>query len=114
MTNIQKERNKLWIKALRSGKFEQGFDHLADGELRCCLGVAQDIAYENGCECVTAVQRDDQGEGIASESVSDWYGWNPRYVGDPKLSGENASQWNDTEGKTFSEIAELIEQEFNL
>lgn len=39
---------RLWVDALRSGKFTQGYHVLSDGDRHCCLGVLCDLAIENG------------------------------------------------------------------
>ena len=139
MTEEQKERNRLWVKALRSGDYLQG-----DGQLHrtdtepdesfCCLGVACDIAaqYNEGWHWEDAVFR--AGRSYSSEEaphkVGVWFGW-PEIGGfrtNVQLPHEGdhflASDLNDgttgtTPGSgplplTFSQIADLIEKEFDL
>lgn len=43
-----KESLKLWVEALRSGKYTQGHNQLQSDEGYCCLGVAVRVAMENG------------------------------------------------------------------
>jgi hypothetical protein len=43
----QKAHRKLWVDALRSGKYGQCRDQLIDGNEYCCLGVLADIAGYN-------------------------------------------------------------------
>lgn len=44
---LPKRFKNRWLKALRSGKFEQGNNYLYNGETYCCLGVASCIATGN-------------------------------------------------------------------
>lgn len=47
MVKLKKVWKDKWIKALRSGKYQQGADQLRtkleDGPLHCCLGVLCDV-----------------------------------------------------------------------
>lgn len=43
LTKKQRANAKKWIKALRSGKFEQGFGKLCHDGKYCCLGVAAEV-----------------------------------------------------------------------
>lgn len=43
-----RERIKLWVDALRSGKFTQGRGRLYRRETYCCLGVACELAVQAG------------------------------------------------------------------
>ena len=43
----KKEFMKLWVKALRSGKYEQGEGMLCQNNKYCCLGVACDLAEKH-------------------------------------------------------------------
>ncbi len=54
---LKPEIKKLWVDALRSGRYKQGYNDLADdnGGL-CCLGVQ---AIELGCEILPANQEGD-------------------------------------------------------
>jgi len=44
------EVKKLWIEALRSGKYEQGRGALNKDGKFCCLGVLCDLAVKAGVE----------------------------------------------------------------
>jgi len=43
---MNKENKKLWIEALRSGKFEQGIGALCKNNKYCCLGVLVKVFEE--------------------------------------------------------------------
>lgn len=47
-TRTRKEVYKLWIAALRSGKYKQGKGSLKEGNKYCCLGVLCDLAIKDG------------------------------------------------------------------
>ena len=54
---VNKERIKLWVDALRSGDYQQGFRAMSrikteggDSFVNCCLGVACEVAMANGLE----------------------------------------------------------------
>jgi hypothetical protein len=44
----RRDRVKLWIKALRSGKYKQGRSALKEGNKWCCLGVMIDVLEPKG------------------------------------------------------------------
>ena len=46
MNITPKELRKLWVAALRSGKFKQGKGHLHKGDEFCCLGVGCEVCRE--------------------------------------------------------------------
>lgn len=107
---------KLWVEALRSGKYEQGTHYLEkDGKL-CCLGVACRLYIEAG-NYLTVTESHAGSTLFANEaaelpeSVRLWIGLNDtggRYG--PELNGDCLVHQNDT-GKTFEEIAAIIESE---
>lgn len=40
---ITNEQRRVWIEALRSGKYKQGQRALKNGDKYCCLGVLQEL-----------------------------------------------------------------------
>lgn len=113
---MNKKAKKLWIDALRSGKYEQGYGQLCDNGKYCCLGVLVDIAishdsFNDGFKS----KRDDYWKKLdrLPVSVADWAGLEET---DPCLrEGDiweyegRASNLND-DGVDFDEIADLIER----
>lgn len=109
--NIQK-----WVDALRSGNFRQGQGTLCTGgRYYCCLGVACEIAIENGVEIS---KRTDQFSNYTYYNnepstlpiiVRDWLGVDSH---DPVVEGESLSNWNDVRGANFSTIADMIEEAY--
>ena len=111
------ENAKKWVADLRSGKYKQGKGSLnCDGKL-CCLGVACEVAIQNGVKVqVIKTKIDDAsydgGFGFLPESVRDWLGL--RTVDGEYKTGDchytSLAKLND-KGKTFAEIADIIEGE---
>lgn len=97
-----------WLEALRSGKYKQGQCRLRqkDGSL-CCLGVLCDVLDPNGWD-------DDDQYGYR-------WGWDVKSAAEVPsavqkeigLPGQSTlMEMNDTEGKTFEQIADWIEANY--
>jgi len=103
---------KLWVEALRSGRFKKGRGQLKIGDRYCCLGVLSELYNDCHKEKLNLV-----GEEMLSTKVIEWAGFS--YV-DPVLLTENhlgmrLSGINDGDDKlfprpTFKLIADLIEK----
>lgn len=114
MTPEQIEFNKKWIAALRSGEHKQGKRALCRGDAFCCLGLAAKIA---GCESKPSVDRDlttfvfQTEDGIKFEATGVppdiWFIETTGLCGSFKC---DLYLMNDIEGRTFEEIAEVIEK----
>lgn len=127
-----KERIKLLVDALRSGKYIQGknvLTQMVDNQDRdCCLGVACKVAIENGLELSIMKNQSAESEYDTSinncvryertlytlpGSVKDWYGFlsiNPTLQSDSR--GNMASVFNDEFNYTFDQIADLFEKTY--
>jgi len=107
------EARKLWVDALRSGKYKQGKFALRRGDRFCCLGVACQLAVEAGVipEPVQTSHDDEWVYGgkftVLPKKVYQWL--------DIDETGEyetgNLVSDND-DGKTFRSIASIIEREW--
>ena len=98
-----------WVKALRSGKYEQGTKYLCYSGKYCCLGVLDDIfpkmklSYDESCHVICNADL----PGFRNIGLSDSIG------GLPKVSHIALAELND--GKTvygdfnFDEIADIIQ-----
>lgn len=131
LTQKQKARIRLWIAALRSGKFLQGTGNLkklSEGVLRyCCLGVACEVAVASGLavdlteftsygpagrNTGTAVcYRFDSNGATLPLRVMDWFGFTDD---DPVIEScegytLSAIRANDTKKLPFDLIADLVE-----
>lgn len=108
-----------WIAALRSGEYEQAYGQLRSNKGYCCLGVLSEIAVDAG---VITKERIDTGDGWTEaygngssgylpSLVRDWAGLpdtNPLVQADGR--GQSLAWVNDHSGKTFTQIADLIEE----
>jgi hypothetical protein len=101
-----KANRKLWVDALRSGKYQQTAATLMDGDGYCCLGIA----------CVVAGVSTDIFGGFGNlhrlPEVKDFFGIDDAdgsyFVEDGLI--RSLAEDNDT-GKSFAEIADIIESE---
>jgi hypothetical protein len=96
---------KQWIKALRSGKYNQTKGRLSNGKGGfCCLGVLCDISklgqWVNG-------QYLYEGQ-VLPPNVKEWAGL-PDLNPTPVEGGMSLAEMNDV-GKSFDKIADLIEK----
>lgn len=110
LTLEQKKANrKLWVEELRSGRIKQGRQQLerSDGSM-CCLGVLSKLA---GCErdANYSIIVYDGDRFAASQRAREWVGLNTE-SGSYGSDLEDLASDNDG-GKTFAEIADIIESE---
>lgn len=120
---------RLWIAALRSGKYQQGIGHLAtiDNEnpqlhRYCCLGVACEVAIDNGVEVprAVAVTVDGalihySGHGVSlPDAVREWLGlpeYGPVVITDGGHLMDVVTA-NDSAGWDFHRIADALEHTY--
>jgi len=115
----KQEIKTKWLEALRSGKYEQGAGHLCKNDKYCCLGVLCDIIgldykEENNLKVFSDKVNGDKVDKIFSlpyRILGDVHLNNPA-GGYFELDGGSTSLalLNDA-GKTFEEIADIIESE---
>lgn len=109
MNPIVKEQ---WIAALRSGQYKQTNGHLRDENGFCCLGVLCDLhSQEYDYKWNDGWYIDDNK--VLPKKVAKWAGLSA-YVSNgsyPNFGHECLAQDNDN-GKTFEEIAQIIEEKF--
>jgi hypothetical protein len=113
---MNKRVKKLWIKALRSGKYKQGREALHPSEdTFCCLGVLCEVFRKStgaGCwsEYGAFIARGTEDSCVLPEAVMEWAGLDsdsPR-LGTRK-NAAYATTLNDS-GKSFYYIADRIEK----
>lgn len=121
MTKLVPEIKAEWIKALRSGEYEQGRIGLRHGDTYCCLGVLCDIAVRHGIIPVRNVSKqylygDDAG--TPPQALVQWAFGTDKYipkdqyiVKTPSYGRRNLIFCNDVARYTFTEIANLIERD---
>lgn len=105
---------KKWVRALRSGKYEQGVGSLSNDGLFCCLGVACEVAIKNGVPLKKTVTTFGDIKYASStaylpKAVQKWLGMKTRegkfilYDFETSLADQN-----DGGGINFKTIADLI------
>lgn len=108
---------KKWVEALRSGEFEQTKGNLCDSTGYCCLGVLSELAVREGKAdkwkaddgddvFFFGKKRGDADDTFLPRSVMRWAGLDSD---SPAVEGDSLAVLNDN-GKTFEEIADLIEK----
>ena len=104
---MNKEVKKLWVEALRSGKYEQGRGCLRKGDKFCCLGVLCDLnepSWNTRPEISLSIYwHKDEENNLPSDEIMSWAG----------LLRSDCSVLailNDSGRKSFSDIAEYIEE----
>lgn len=107
---MNKKIKKKWVEALRSGKYKQGHGMLCkrdtDGtKYHCCLGVLTDLYYRETQG--HAMPKSFETKDFLSKNVTAWSG-----VGDedPQTGKSSISELNDADGKSFKQIANLIDK----
>ncbi len=127
---MKKEIKKVWVKALRSGKYKKDKGALKTERGYCCLGVLTDLYIKrakygswvekvkmNGEKDYVYEYKDIKASGSLSQNVMKWAGLTER---DPivkkrdntfniSLAGLNDGE-SGKPGKSFKTIADIIEE----
>lgn len=114
---MNKEIKKVWIDALRSGKYKQGPDNMYCEGKHCCLGVLAEIY------ATTELGMSPKDARANMPALCDGYlaGWNEEGMGEfpakpisswagIKRNTEEALAGMNDEGITFKQIADYIEK----
>ncbi len=112
---LKPEVKTEWLNALRSGEYEQTKGYLTKDDKYCCLGVLCDIASKKGvCKKLEGIYSHVVYDGNDSQlptSVRIWCGFGDNPQGcNPSFDGINLISLNDNQGKSFTEIADFIEE----
>jgi hypothetical protein len=122
-TRIRPEIKAMWLEALRSGRYKQTTQELRttvprSGEYGyCCLGVLCDVRRKVAREpWERFVNQGTQGDSeTLPRDIAEWAGLRGFDQRDPRVSNghrnQSLSKWNDDEGLSFEQIADLIEKE---
>lgn len=113
---MKQKIKKLWVDALRSGKYEQGQELLKTQEGKyCCLGVLCDIYAKT--QKKKGFQKDQNGfyyfqtgetEALLPQNVMKWSGIDT----DNAVYNKSLSSLTNDNGKSFVQIAKIIEENF--
>lgn len=114
-----KERLRQWVRALKSGAYEQGAGYMRRDNKYCCLGVAIDIALANGCQV-----NGDVAWGKTStmpQAVGEWYGIqrsnghnDPELLAPGEVVGRTTAASLNDDRVPFGVIADRIVHTFGL
>lgn len=88
-----------WVKALRSGKYKQGYKHLRRDNKYCCLGVLCEIMGTPGNRVLKVLDGETQLRSGMNSSTGILNGWNITSL----------SRINDSKQYVFDEIADIIQ-----
>lgn len=122
LTDEQRENNRRWVEALRSGKYKQGQGCLHRNNTFCCLGVAHDVfgpGWAAGKDDRMEVAGISEAERSISDGINaptgairetlglpDWDGITVKRVASGRATG--LAGLNDDEKLTFSQIADIV------
>jgi hypothetical protein len=110
---MQKVNRKRWVEALRSGEYEQGQSFLNKNNKFCCLGVLCEIVGVEK-EYIPTNYLFSYGEeksiSACSKEVMDVVGLNDT-LGMYNNYSASLANLNDGLGKSFDQIADIIESE---
>lgn len=109
---INRRQLEIWINALRSGEFKQGYNQLQKGDTYCCLGVACKVLIP---EHKLEIDEDGDMYGIMPGIQSYCPKWLDEIAEDfTNKTGRELPNLNDAAGLTFDEIADLLEAVYIL
>lgn len=115
---MNKEIAMKWVAALRSGEYKQGKQCLNNNnEKFCCLGVLCELAIKDGIQLnkenstFNGIFEYDSYIGTIQKKVKDWSGIDS-CIGEAKDKSFVLTDLNDNENKTFEEIADIIEANY--
>lgn len=109
---MKKITKQKWMNALRSGKFEQGRGFLCWGNKYCCLGVLAKITGNlTKLKGSTGVFGFGKNEKVYSCQLLPLEHPSNNYkFGLLRQEGQKLIQMNDHDNKSFSEIADWVEE----
>lgn len=103
---------EMWIEALESGKYKQGYGQLEKDNQFCCLGVLCQVAIQNGVKIerkiddLTGNMVYDKNDSILPNVVANW----ANIDNAPYIDGACAWNLNDSDKLTFAEIAKRLRE----
>lgn len=118
---MDKKIKARWVKALRSGRYQQGTGQLRSGENFCCLGVLCDLYVKSKKRSwvkhpqdpETMLLKGSKEADVLPRAVAEWAGLG-RNNRDPEVTNGSYSTYlstlNDT-GYSFEKISKLIEKQ---
>lgn len=117
---MKQEIAKLWVEALRSGEFKQTKSRLETSEGNCCLGVLcrlanrQKIIPNDIIDVFAETTCFDGATIFLPKVVKIWAGMKTKNGGYRDNNEYNSLASLNDHGKTFNEIADTIETNWEL
>lgn len=129
---MKEDIKNTWVNALRSGKYKQGKNLLkleTNGQYNyCCLGVLCELAVENKIIEESSIKHFlfpspggshyfENGKSYLEDKVLEWSGIstnNGKFDTDKNGLPITLAKLNDDEGYTFEEIANVIEEHWQI
>lgn len=118
---MNKDVAKKWVKALRSGRYQQAQGFLKDDTGYCCLGVLCDLysketkkgrfAFDDKTGEIQFMGDDNESE-VLPDEVKEWAGMQTS-KGELSSKIDTLADRNDC-GATFTEIASIIERKWEM
>lgn len=105
VTRTREEVYKLWLEALRSGKYNQGTGRLRNKneEKFCCLGVLQDLSVKDGGAPWGSPNGACNSDALPTAVIRN-------FMGLSFSDCDKLTELNDADKLSFTEIADHIEQ----
>lgn len=121
-TRMKKQVKKMWLKALRSGKYKQARQQLKCENKFCCLGVLVDLWRQEAkpdWDSPVRIPNINSADYVLPEHVSEWAGLTDQdpivQVGEEEhtLASLNDNGCTKTKNKpmSFKQIANVIEKQ---
>ena len=111
----QREIKKMWLAALESGEYEQGYGQLYNklNKAFCCLGVLQHCLLDGEVEVAETDEHPIFKEGDFIGLPSKWFYDKFPQLGWVKQEAFELAEMNDN-GNSFKEIAAYIRSEWKV
>jgi hypothetical protein len=128
---MKKRVMQMWVKALRSGGYPQTCGQLRDEQdgvtHYCCLGVLCDLHSQHGrtgswqgevyTDTARGMLTTSLHYDVPTKAVIAWAGLkspNPKVLDTDPGQGETIAELNDSDGWTFDQLADLIEERWEV
>lgn len=117
-TEAQKERARMWVKALRQGGYRQGTAYLRSDERYCCLGVAREVLFpdaewDEGDQLLTPEELETLGVTKPFQDYLVRLNDGEQQEGDPGCYLD-AEGYEQARALSFEAIARVVEVEYGL
>lgn len=113
---VNKKIIREWVKALRSGKYNQGYGQLYDGKCHCVVGVLCEVAgksrFYKGKDGFYHYGNVNGHTGYIPEIIRNRVGIDDLFIKNKDGRRKSIMWLNDVEECDFTQLAELIERNY--